>query len=77
MLIGRSSSFPIKKGSLNTRQFAHTAGIEVNRSEVPGGDSFARQCGPVGNPKDDEEWSDALFVITVRQQSSRIEVRGG
>jgi hypothetical protein len=74
MLIGRSNSFPIKNGPISIRQFAHATRIEANRTEVPRGDCFTGQCGPVGDPKDDEERSDALFAITVRQRPGN---RGG
>ena len=38
---------------------------ETNRTDATRSDSFARQRGTVGNPKDDKKWSDALFVIII------------
>ena len=67
------SEVPTGKGPVTTRRLSLTR--EANRTEVTRGDSFARQRGPVSDPKGNQEWGDALFVIIVRYQ--RIEVGRG
>ena len=39
---------------------------ELNRANVPRGDCFACQRALVGDSESDEEWSDDLFIATIR-----------
>ena len=61
----RMNGVPIEKGPATTRRFPLT--LEPNRANVSRGDNFARQCGPVGDSKNDEERGDALFVTSLDQ----------
>ena len=62
----RMSGIPIGKGPVTTHRLPLTP--EANRADGTRGDSFARQRGPVGDPKDDEKWGDALFIIIVEKE---------
>ena len=65
----RMNGVPIGKGPLTTNRLPLTP--EANRPDFTRGDSFTRQRSPVGDPKDDEERSDALFIIVVKQEYPR------
>jgi hypothetical protein len=46
----------------------------MNRADAPRGDIIARQCAPVGDSEDDEEWSNDLLLpqlITILRISAR------
>lgn len=68
MLISRTNGVPIEKGSINTSRLS--LALEANGTDIPRDDSLARQCGPIGDPKDDEERGDALFVIVVSHRTA-------
>ena len=56
------NGIPIGKGLFTARRLPPSP--EANRSDVSRYD-IACQRSPVGDPEDDEKWSDALFVIIV------------
>ena len=62
----RMNGVPIRKSPVTTRRLPPTP--EANRTDSTRGYSFARQCRPVGDPKDDEKRSDALFATIVEKK---------
>ena len=56
--IRRTHRVSVRKGNITCR---HPSGPNLERAEMPGGDSVARQRALIGNSLDDEQWSDDLY----------------
>jgi hypothetical protein len=50
---------------------------KVNRTDVPGDDSYIRRRAPVGDPYDNEKRSDDLFAVTIRRPPLGIAAQSG